>query len=262
MKRIPDVVKYNQDAWNHEVQKGNIWTQPVGRDVISAARQGTWELVLTPSKPVPQAWYPPLKDCDTLCLASGGGQQGPILAAVGANVTVYDNSPAQLAQDRMVAEREGLQIRLVQGDMQDLSALEDASFDFIFHPVSNVFAQDVNKVWHEAYRVLRPGGVMLAGFMNPIMYLFDYEAYERGEYTVCRTLPYADLEQLPPEQLEQAIANHEPMEYGHTLEDQIGGQLNAGFLLTGFYEDKDPQDPFSKHTSLFCATRAIKPIET
>ncbi len=258
MKRIPDVVKYNQDAWNHEVAKGNIWTQPVAADVITAARAGQWELVLTPTKPVPQNWYPPIQGCETLCLASGGGQQGPILAAAGARVTVFDNSPAQLAQDRMVAEREELELKLVQGDMQNLTALQDASFDFIFHPVSNVFAEDVNKVWREAFRVLRPGGVLLSGFVNPLMYLFDFDLFDQGEYKVCRTLPYSDLEQLPAADLEKLIENHEPMEYGHTLEDQIGGQLRAGFVLTGFYEDKDPQAPFSKHAPLYCATRAVK----
>jgi ubiquinone/menaquinone biosynthesis C-methylase UbiE len=258
MKRVADVVKYNQEAWNREVAKGNIWTKPVQPEVIAAARAGKWELVLTPTKPVPQNWYPALQGSDTLCLASGGGQQGPILAAAGARVTVYDNSPAQLAQDRLVAEREGLDMRLVQGDMQNLAALEDASFDFIFHPVSNVFAEDVYKVWREAYRVLRPGGVMLAGFSNPFKYIFDYEAYEEGKYIVCRSLPYSDLEQLPAKDLDQLITDYEPLEYSHTLEEQIGGQLQAGFVLTGFYEDKDAQDAFSKYAPLFCATRALK----
>ena len=78
-----------------------------------------------------------------LCLASGGGQQGPILAAAGANVTVFDNSPRQLAQDRLVADREGLAIETVLGDMADLSAFPDARFDLIVHPVSNVFVPDV-----------------------------------------------------------------------------------------------------------------------
>ena len=116
-----------------------------------------------------------------LCLASGGGQQGPILAAAGANVTVFDNSPNQLAQDRLVADREGLTIETVLGDMADLSAFPDARFDLIFHPVSNVFAPDVRPVWKEAFRVLRPGGSLLAGFMNPVQYLFDDIALERGE---------------------------------------------------------------------------------
>jgi 2-polyprenyl-3-methyl-5-hydroxy-6-metoxy-1,4-benzoquinol methylase len=69
-----------------------------------------------------------------LCLASGGGQQGPILAAAGARVTVFDNSPQQLAQDRFVARREGLTLETVEGDMRDLSVFADVSFDLIVHP--------------------------------------------------------------------------------------------------------------------------------
>ena len=74
-----------------------------------------------------------------LCLASGGGQQGPILAAAGAEVTVFDASEKQLAQDRLVAEREGLSLTTVQGDMADLSCFDDESFDFIFHPLLQLF---------------------------------------------------------------------------------------------------------------------------
>ena len=96
---------------------------PVGPEEIARARRGDWSLVLTPTKPVPADWFPPLAGLDVLCLASGGGQQGPILAAAGANVTVFDNSPNQLAQDRLVADREGLAIETVQGDMADLSRL-------------------------------------------------------------------------------------------------------------------------------------------
>ena len=80
---------------------------------------------------------------------------------------MFDNSPQQLARDRLVAEREGLEIRTVQGDMRDLSAFADASFDLVFHPVSNLFCPEVRPVWREAYRVLRQGGILLAGFMNP-----------------------------------------------------------------------------------------------
>ena len=103
---------------------------PVGSEAIAAARGHRWEIVLTPVKPVPRAWFrEPLAGREVLCLACGGGQQGPILAAAGARVTVLDNSPAQLAQDRLVAEREKLDLRLVEGDMADLSAFADQSFD-------------------------------------------------------------------------------------------------------------------------------------
>src|SRR5262249_22910863 len=168
-----DIVAYNRRAWDRQVEKGNRWTIPVGPEAIAAARRGEWEIVLTPTKPVPRAWFPPLSGLPVLCLASGGGQQGPILAAAGANVTVFDNSPAQLERDRLVAEREKLDIKTVQGDMADLSAFADGSFGLIFHPCSNCFVPDVSHVWREAARVLRPGGVLLAGFTNPALYIFD-----------------------------------------------------------------------------------------
>ncbi|MBI9049353.1 MAG: class I SAM-dependent methyltransferase [Anaerolineaceae bacterium] len=261
MKKKIDLVAHNRDAWNHEVENGNEWTKPVSSQVIADARIGKWELVLTPTKAVPRNWYPDLNGCDVLCLASGGGQQGPVLAAAGAKVTVFDNSPAQLAQDEMVSARDELKINLVQGDMQDLSVFEDESFDLIFHPVSNIFAQDVKKVWREAHRVLRPGGVLLAGITNPIINLFDDEPYERGEFIVKYSLPYSDLEQLSEEELAERIAKHEPLEFGHTLEEQIGGQLQAGFVLTDMFEDGWPQYAFDKHSKTFIATRAVKLIE-
>src|SRR5512137_2653648 len=174
-----DLRAYNSAAWDKAVERQSEWTIPVSPALIAAARGGEWQIVLTPTKPVPAGWFPPLAGADVLCLASGGGQQGPILAAAGAHVTVFDNSPRQLAQDRLVAEREGLAIRTVEGDMADLSAFDDASFDLIVHPVSNIFAQDVLPVWREAYRVLRPGGVLLAGFSNPINYIFDLDLLDR-----------------------------------------------------------------------------------
>jgi SAM-dependent methyltransferase len=257
-----DILSTNRQAWDRQVQQGNPWTVPVAPEVIAAARCGVVELLLTPTVPVPMAWYPPLAGADVLCLASGGGQQGPVLAAAGARVTVLDNSPAQLGQDRLVAEREGLEIRTVQGDMADLSVLGDESFDLVFHPVSNCFAPDVRPVWREAFRVLRPGGVLLAGFNNPTVYLFDWQADATDRLTVRHRLPYADSENLSEEQQAQMAAEGSPLEFSHTLEAQIGGQLEAGFLLTALFEDPwvDEKDtPLSAYMPVFIATRAVKP---
>jgi SAM-dependent methyltransferase len=200
---------------------------------------------------------------DVLCLASGGGQQGPVFAAAGARVTVLDNSPRQLAQDRFVAEREGLAIRTVEGQMADLSAFADGSFDLVFHPVSNVFAPDVRPVWREAFRVLRPGGALLAGFMNPVIYIFDLiQADETGVLEVKYALPYSDLADRTDDELQRQMAEGWPLEFSHSLDDQIGGQLAAGFLLAGLFEDRYPteqNDPISRVMPAFVATRAIKP---
>jgi len=122
-----NIREYNRDAWDRAVKRGNKWTIPVSAETIAKARQGDWQIVLTPTIPVPVDWFPQLKGADVLCLASGGGQQGPVLAAAGANVTVFDNSPLQLEQDRFIAERDGLSIRLIEGDMADLHMFDQMS---------------------------------------------------------------------------------------------------------------------------------------
>jgi hypothetical protein len=177
-----DIREYNRVAWDREVERGNRCTVPVSEAVIAAARQGQWEILLTSSKPVPRAWFPDLEGLDVLGLASGGGQQGPVLAAAGAKVTVPDNSPKQLEQDRSVAER--------------------------------------------------------------------------------YALPYSDLTSLTAEERQRYIQTGAPLEFSHTLEDQIGGQLDAGFLLTAFLEDAYPEDEndlLTDYMPTFIATRATKP---
>jgi SAM-dependent methyltransferase len=254
-----DIVAYNQRAWDKAVERGSEWTVPVGPEVIAAARRGEWQIILTPVKAVPAHWFPPLIGCDTLCLASGGGQQGPVLAAVGARVTVFDNSPQQLERDRLVAEREGLDLATAQGDMADLGVFADGSFDLIVHPCSNLFVPAVRPVWREAWRVLRPGGVLLSGFCNPVIYIFDAKLADEGQLQVRHKLPYADLTHLTAEEQRRYVIDQQPLEFGHTLEDQIGGQIDAGFVITGFYEDGWPGMALAEYMPIFIATRATKP---
>ncbi len=255
-----DVPGYNRMAWDQCVEELNRWTIPATPSEIAHARTGEIAILLTPTKQVPMGWFPPLEGCRLLCLASGGGQQVPLLAAAGANVTSFDNSPRQLEQDRLVGEREGLAIETVLGDMADLSTFSDASFDLVFHPCSNSFVSDVKPVWRECYRVLRTGGELLAGFCNPVRYLFDDERLENGSLEVRRKIPYSDLNSLTKEERETLVANRQPLQFAHTLADQIGGQLQVGFQLCGFYEDKyeSEADAISTYLDTFIATRAIK----
>lgn len=254
-------VARNRAAWDRQVEAGNEWTVPVGPEVIAAARAGDWSVVLIGYDPVPRDWFPAnLVGADVLCLASGGGQQGPVLAAVGAHVTVFDNSPAQLARDQLVASRDGLEITTALGDMRDLSALASASFDLVFNPVSNVFCPELAPVWRECFRVLRPGGALLAGFMNPDVFIFDEDAsFERGELVVRHRLPYSDLTHLDAAELARLRGADVPLEYSHTLADQIGGQLDAGFVITGFRERPHHAGPTAEYLPGYFATRARKP---
>jgi SAM-dependent methyltransferase len=254
-----DIRAYNRDAWNRYVDgEKSLWTRPVSLEIIDRARKGDFSILLTEQKPVPREWLPPLSGLDALCLACGGGQQGPLLAAAGANVTVFDNSPRQLDQDRFVAERDRLiNLKTVEGDMRDLSTFADETFDFIFHPVSNLFIHEIRPVWREAFRVLRHGGTMLAGFMNPVFYMFDLEKADNGILEVKYKLPHADSDH--PEIAQKLIATGDALEHSHTLTDQLGGQMDAGFHITGLYEDYHGTSAVSEYTPTYISTRAIKP---
>ncbi len=253
-----DIRSYNREAWNREVESNNRWTQPVSHEEVERAKRGEFEILLTENIPVPRRWFPPLNGMDVLCLASGGGQQGPILAALGANVTVFDNSPAQLKQDQLVAERERLTLKTVEGDAADLSAFADESFDLIFNPVSTVFMQDVRVVWKESYRVLRHGGILMTGAMNPVHYIFDLFKADEGILEVAHSIPYSDVTSLSKEELDEYLTKGWPLEFGHSLTDLLGGQCAAGFVVTDLYEDVMPESPLAQYHPNYIATRAVK----
>lgn len=252
-----DPVAHNRLAWDRLVDSDIEWSRPVGTRIIERAREGDWSVVLIGHEPTPRDWFPAeLVGVRVLCLASGGGQQGPILAAAGATVTVFDNSPKQLARDDEVATREGLEIHTVLGDMRDLSAFDDDVFDIIVNPVSNVFCPDLAPVWAEAFRVLRPGGLLLTGFMNPDVYLFDEVSLDQQELVVRHPLPFSSLDLSESDRM-RAYGDG-PIEYSHSLTEQIGGQLSAGFMLTDLTEARHDADITAQYFPAYIATRAIK----
>lgn len=250
---------HNAKVWDGSSSSLEVWSRPVSEAEVSAAREGRWSVQLTASKPVPDDWFPRMRGLDVLGLAAGGGQQGPIFAAAGARVTTIDISERQLELDREVAQREGLSIETVRGDMADLQAFADESFDLVFHPSANSYIDDVTAVWRECFRVLRPGGVLLAGFNNPAVYIFDFRDHEKGVLRVRHQLPFCDADDLPAEERQAYVDEGVALEYSHTLEYQLGGQVDAGFELIGFYEDRQPELALAAFMATAIATRARKP---
>ena len=259
---MDEIARLDQQGWDRPMEEGDVWTRRVWSEAVDRARNGDWTIILTPNKPVPREWFGEIAEHDVLCLASGGGEQGPVLAAAGGRVTDFDASPGPLAQDRFVADRDRLVLTTREGLMHDLSCFADASFDLIFHPASKCFAPEIEPVWRECFRTLRPGGALLAGFMNPDVYLFDIDAQERDEMVVRFPLPFADITDLPQDELHRLIARDHVVEFSHSLQSQIGGQLAAGFVLTHLFEDTDrgvPRSTRPRFMPTAFATRAVKP---
>ena len=237
------------DGWCRE---GWEWGQPISHQVYQDALHGRWEVYLTPTKPVPHAWFGELAGKRVLGLASGGGQQIPIFSALGARCTVLDYSPRQCESERLVAEREGYQVTVVQGDMTRPLPFEDEAFDLIFHPVSNCYVEEVRPIFRECYRVLKQGGLFLGGYDTGINYAFDDD-----EERITYSLPFNPLKD---EALyEASLRNDWGIQFSHTLEEQLGGQLQAGFRLTDLYEDTNGQGNLHRHNiPSFIATRCVK----
>lgn len=254
---MDEIAFLNRDAWNEQVKLGNRWTVPVTAETVAAARRGDWEVVLTPQRSVPKAWFPDLVDASVLCLASGGGQQGPLLAAAGANVTVFDNSPLQLEQDQSVARRDELPIKTILGDMRDLSALASESFDLVFLPCSVSFVPEVQPVFDEVHRVLCRKGRFMAGFTQPFRFLFDEFELEAGALHVRHRLPFSDRTHLTAQEQAKLQSANEPAMFSHSLENLIGGQITAGFVIRGLFEDHSG-DALSQYSPDYFATLAEK----
>lgn len=255
-----DTTEHNRNAWDKKVKEGSRYTQSVSSEIIEKSKVGEWKISVTTEKAVPRNWFPEdLTGIKILCLASGGGQQAPILAAAGADVAVVDISEKQLEQDKKIAKHEGLRLRILQGDMTNLSNFENESFDVVVHPVSNLFVKDVNLVWLEIARVLKNKGILIAGFTNPLLWIFDEQQEEKGILDVKHAIPSSTLDRLPEAQVQDYLNGNQTIEYAHTLEDQIQGQIDAGFVITNFYEDDFGGNRIiDKYIKTFIGTRAVK----
>lgn len=250
-------IEENCEICDNYAENNDKWSAPVTGEIIRQAKKGIWEIALTPTKPVPKDWFPDsLNDKKILCLASGGGWQGPILAALGADVTVYDNVKKQLEMDEFVANRDNLRIKTVQGNIQDLSVFEDERFDCIIHPWSNGCINYARPVWKECARVLKKNGLLLTGFGYTIPYILEVDKLGDGVLRVKNNIPDTDMEHMEDMEIE-AIAEEDGSIWSHTLEVRIQGQIEAGFAIVGFYKDIC-RNVLDQYRSAFIATKAVK----
>jgi SAM-dependent methyltransferase len=233
-----DIARYNQARWAALAAANAVFTRPV------------WDL--TPARA--QALIDPdrrlgnLSGRTVLCLAGGGGQQGPAFALLGAQVTVADLSAAQLARDQAAAAHYGVSIVTVEADMRDLHLLPAAHFDLVWQPYSLNFVPDVRAVFAEVARVIRPGGTYYLHCANPFTLGLTPTDWAGDGYRLAA--PYVDgalvssrdLDWVYDQGSQPAVPG--PREYRHTLSTLVNSLIAAGFTITHLDDSVDlPADP-------------------
>ncbi len=221
----------SRDAWAFLAKNGCDSSLPYGPKEFSNA--SNW---LDSRK-----WIPWKQVRSVLCLACGGGQQAPLFASLGCQVTLVDISPDQLKVDRLSGEKYGFSIECLEGDMLHLSQLYGRDFDLVYQAVSACYVPDVKKLYQEVFKVLKPGGYYYVHHWNPVhVQLADSQAWDGSAYRVARP-------QVPGKPISSPMAWDEQTgnptadcwHYIHPLKHLIGGLCESGFSIQRFAESEE-----------------------
>ena len=195
-----------------------------------------------------RGWLPAdLGGARVLCLAAGGGWQGPLFAALGCRVTVVDLSEEMLALDRREAARHGLAGRLatVRADMCELPGLPGEPFDLVHQPVSTCYVPDLAAVYAGVARVLRAGGLYVSQHKQPAS-LQAFGPLRGGGYRLAaeygRGPGNRRLPDPGPHECAAGLREAGCAEYLHPWGELVGGLCRAGFVVEDLTEP-DHADP-------------------
>ncbi|MAS33406.1 MAG: hypothetical protein CL610_05330 [Anaerolineaceae bacterium] len=224
---MDEVRRYNIERWDALVEANALFTRPLLNLDMESARERIDR----------DGRLGDVRGKDVLLLASGGGQQSAAFALLGANVTVVDLSNKQLERDAQVAAHYGVEMRLVQADMRDLSALDAAAYDLVYQPYSLNFVPDATVVFAQVSRVLRRGGMYYFMCANPFAsglteaswngegYLLK-EPYQQGQQIVYTDSDWVyDRSKYPDARPIQG-----PQEFRQTLSTLLNGLMERGFV--------------------------------
>ena len=237
----------NSRAWDKEEETGSWWSKIVEEDLITKAKEGNLELRVTTERTVPESWSKRLKDKKVLVLCGGGGQQTPLIAAYGADVTSLDISENQIKKDREALSRYSLEAKTIVGDVLSLP-FEEESFDAVVNPISLNFVSNLDKAYSEIDRVLKKGGIFMMGIANPVLYIFDEKKMEK-KLKVKYTLPFSSDRSLSEKEYRKRIVRRDTIEFSHTLESIITPLLRRGFVIEDFFSDRALSEPTDSYIS-------------
>ena len=173
-------------------------------------------------------------------------------------MTVVDLSEAQLDRDRAAAAHFGVDITMLPGDMRDLSRIEAASFDIVYHAYSLGFVPDASVVFQQVARVLRPGGLYHFMCANPFFMGLGEKDWNGAGYTLKH--PYINGAEIRYEDQEwvydrntSGVPVPAPREFRHSLSALVSGLVEHGFVIlhisdySNFTPDPDAEPGTWRH---------------
>jgi ubiquinone/menaquinone biosynthesis C-methylase UbiE len=175
--------------------------------------------------PILEALFGDVRGLRVLALGCGQGRDARLLAELGASVVGIDVSAEQLSYARQAERERPSGIRYVQGDAEDLAALDDTSFDGVVCHMALMDVPELTPAVGAVRRVLRAGGFFVASVVHPC-YGPHVEAV--GDYLVDGRYEKIDGPGwLPPHAYHRSLST-----YVNTLSD-------AGLSITRVVEPRD-----------------------
>ena len=173
-----------------------------------------------------------LKGKRVLELGCGGAQCSIAFVKQGATAIGIDYSAEQLAFARRLCEREGVKVELRQGDLADLAFLRGESVDLVFSAYAFGYVEDLNRVFRQVHRVLKPNASLVFSLPHPAYDMIDDDAAE-------------------PLLIRRSYFDRSPIDYEwngiqftdfhHTISDLYMGLHRASFLVDVMIEPEPVQ---------------------
>lgn len=159
-------------------------------------------------------------------LGCGGAQCAIAFAKQGARSIGVDISAVQLAYGRRLAEAEGVRVELRHCDMADLGFITSGSIDLAFSAQAFAFVDDLNRVFRQVHRVLRPEAPLVFSLRHPFSTIVHADRVIRAYWS-----------DEPNDWEEQGIGF---TTYQHTVADLFAALARAGFRVDAILEPEPP----------------------
>src|SRR3954447_19544140 len=167
-------------------------------------------------------------------LGCGGAQCSIAFAKQGATAIGIDFSAEQLAFARRLCEREEVRVELRQGDLADLAFLRADSIDLVFSAYTFGYVEDLNRVFRQVHRVLKPNAPLVFSLPHPAYDMIDDDDPEQP-LLVRRSY----FDRSPIDYSWNGISF---TDYHHTISDLYMGLFRAGYRVDLMLEPEPQAD--------------------